>query len=60
MIDQRVHFISFIFAVVLGLLIVLSIRKQDSKSTAPNWNELLINSELQFFFLFLKYLKPFF
>ena len=43
--NQRVYLISLIIAVVLGLITVLTIQNQDSKSTEPNWNEILINSD---------------
>ena len=43
--NQRVYLTSLIFAVILGLITVLTIQKQDSNSAAPNWNEILINSD---------------
>ena len=49
--NQRVYLISLIIAVVLGLITVLTILKQDSKSTAPNWNEKLINSDFEVFLI---------
>ena len=49
--NQRVYFISLIIAVVLDVITVLTIQKQNSKSTAPNWNEKFINSDFEVFLL---------